>query len=171
MEANACGDAKGTVRGFQRHIESVPREEPCRACRDAKNVYNKARRVKSELGHATTDLIPILGSLRRLQALMYNGWPCCNVLQIAGLPPRSIAHLEMRERINKSDADKIKAAYRKLITITPDAKRHGLRQGAITSARKLARARGYVPAGNWEDIDNDKFDNQKHLGKLYKESA
>ena len=153
----------GSPAGFQMHLYLG--EETCADCRAAKAAYNKRNKVRRDLGLPSSDLIPVLGTVRRLQALMFLGWPVNYVLDRAGVRRRSIVRFEATERINKPDADKIARVYDELSMVVPTTA-HGLRRNEITRAQKYGRERSYVPPLAWDDIDNDVFNPAHQLRRI-----
>lgn len=151
----------GTPSGYRMHLYLG--EETCAECRLAWGRYNKRVKAAMDLGRGSR-LIPIQGTVRRLQALMCLGWPMSHILDQAGLKRQSILHFESRERVHRNIAAGIAKAYDELSMKLPDPKQ--IRPSAITMAKKHARARGYVPPLAWDDIDNDIFNPAHHLRRI-----
>ncbi len=137
-------------------------EDTCKLCRAAQSKYGTKHKQLKELGLPTTSLIPVQGTVRRLQGLMWMGWPVNYILDQAGVKRRSIVRFEETERIHEEDAKKIAAVYKKLAMTWADPK-YGLRMKEITRAKRYARKRGYVSPLAWEDIENEEFNWSKHI--------
>lgn len=153
----------GKIAGYRMHLYLG--EDTCKACRAAWSSYNTRLKHLKELGLPTTTLIPVQGTVRKLQALMFLGWPVNYILEVAGVKRRSIVRFEATDRIHSEEAQKIDAVFRKL-SMKPASPRAGLRQNEITRAKQYARERKYVPPLAWDDIDNDIFNPAHHLRRI-----
>lgn len=89
-------------------------------------------------------LVPSLGAVRRIRALMALGWRHEDVTPLIG--GRSSSHLasHRHKTINAHDWRLVDAAYQHLAAVP----------GPSAKSRKRAAAKGYVPPLAWDDIDD-----------------
>lgn len=86
-------------------------------------------------------LVPIIGTVRRLQALARMGWTVRAIAAAAGMAHQSIAGLDNSQRIRKATADAIARVYDDL----------SMRPGPSDITRRRATAAGYAPPLAWDD--------------------
>ncbi|HUX72259.1 MAG TPA: hypothetical protein VMV41_17240 [Cellulomonadaceae bacterium] len=86
-------------------------------------------------------LVPIIGTVRRLQALARMGWTVRAIAATANMPHQSIAGLDGARRIRKATADAITRVYNEL----------SMRPGPSDITRRRAAAAGYAPPLAWDD--------------------
>lgn len=94
-------------------------------------------------------LVPAVGTRRRLQALAAAGWPLSVVSTELGFSPSRAGHLLTAPVIHRRNADLV----RRLFDDWWDKRPRG---SALSIARTLQRARaeGWAPAAAWDDIDD-----------------
>lgn len=88
--------------------------------------------------------VPRVGTVRRIQALLYMGWGHAQMREHCGLNTGALIHQQGRW-VTRSTHDKVAAMFRDL-AMTP---------GPSSKARTYARQRGYIGPLGWDDIDND----------------
>lgn len=143
----------GTLAGYIAHRKL--KDLTCDACRQASTKYHKERLLKKQKGLPYSQFISATGSRRRVQALMTLGWPLVVILDHAGVVRRSLYHFMEADRINRDDAKKIEAAYRKLMLREPSTKEIDQRQ--ITRAKNRAAASNWAGPMDWNNIETDPF--------------
>lgn len=143
----------GTLAGYIAHRKL--KDLTCDACRRASTKYHKERRLKMDKGLPHTQFISATGSRRRVQALMTLGWPLVVILDHAGVVRRSLYHFMDADRINRDDARKIEATYRKLMVRPPSTKEVDQRQ--ITRAKNKAISSGWAGPMDWNNIEKDPY--------------
>lgn len=111
---------------------------------------------------ATPGRVDPTGTVRRIQALVANGWPMSNLAGHIGLSPRYVHVLVARSSdclIYGSTAAKVAAGYEEAKHLRPA--RHGVQPRIVKMARNLAASRGWPPASYWADrmdvIDDPHF--------------
>lgn len=97
-------------------------------------------------------LVDATGTRRRLQALVAMGWSFTALGPQVGIHQRPLGDLARAERITAGSARKVKAAYKRLILITPE--QGGVHSQARALARRVAAREGWVMPGAWDDIDD-----------------
>jgi hypothetical protein len=132
----------GTSPGYSAHMKL--REEPCRPCRDARNLYNKKLKYKALRmgGKASVDAT---GTRRRLQALARLGHTFEVIGRRMGVDksvPKDYCGVTF---VQLATAQKVKRVYEEL-SGTP---------GASTIARNRAIAKGWVAPLDWEGRNID----------------
>lgn len=91
------------------------------------------------------------GTVRRLQALMVNGWSQTKLAHAIGLEVRNFNHLVHGQRaVTVNTARKVRELYEQLWDQTPPLTSQGHR-GAYTRAKRYAEERGWVPPLAWDD--------------------
>lgn len=96
----------------------------------------------------TPDLVPAIGTARRLQALAAMGWPVTRSGIEAGISDTHARNLAggRRQLVTSEVARKVDAYYRPRC----------MRPGPSACARTVARRNGWVSALAWNDIDDPK---------------
>lgn len=92
----------------------------------------------------TEPFVPRIGTTRRIQALLYMGWPHAEISRRAGIVTSTLLNQQGRW-VTRSSHDKIAAVFAEL-ALTP---------GPSPRTRGWARSLGYVSALAWDDIDTD----------------
>jgi hypothetical protein len=103
-----------------------------------------------------TGWIDATGATRRLQALAYAGWPLKLIASDTGTDLgwlRQIRAGRTSGRVQSAIARKIAIAYDRLLPLTPPQDGR-YQQVAVTRARNLAAAEGWVSGWAWDDIDD-----------------
>jgi hypothetical protein len=125
---------------------------------------------------------PAIGSTRRLQALVAQGWSLPLLATETGLSPINLRRIANSDAMHVTDRvrEQITDAYDRLWNRTPDTSTaHGL--GSYTKSRNMAKARGWAPPLAWDDdtINDPKARPQgihhepvgKHQAQLIKRAA
>ncbi len=129
-------------------------------------ILNSTGRVKiataAKIRAVTPDSAPTIGwvdatgSMRRLQALAYVGWPLKLIASEAGTDLgwlREIRAGRASGRVQHTIARKVTGAYDRLLPLAPPQDTRYQRV-AVTRARNLAAAEGWVSGWAWDDIDD-----------------
>ena len=87
--------------------------------------------------------VPRVGTVRRLQALLYMGWTTRHLHEVYGIHPATL--YQQGRWVTRTTHDKVAAAYREL----------SHRPGPSHRTRSRARAKGYAGPADWDDIDHD----------------
>ena len=107
------------------------------------------RRVMS-VRHAEGFYVDATGTHRRLEALVWLGWPLRHFDRVRGVAPCATARILTKTTITRPTADEIAELYRTYSGLLPDPKdRH--EKMAVTQARLRARRLGYAPPAAWDD--------------------
>lgn len=99
-------------------------------------------------------LVPSLGSHRRIQALVANGWSLSRIGARLSIAPANMSSLMRRPHVAKRTHDAVVALFEELWQ-TPAPTETGHEKAAATRARKHAAARRWLPALAWDDPDTD----------------
>lgn len=115
----------------------------CPAAREAWRVYAKRRRE----GRLPAALVPALGTVRRLRALMALGWPSPQLAGRTGMATEQVLRLVAggRERVRRGTAAAVARLYDEL----------SMRPGPSTRTRLRATARGWMPPLAWDEDSLD----------------
>lgn len=119
-------------------------------CRTGIARYNEARRLAALNGQPTTDLVPALGTRRRIQALAALGWSFAQIGNLVGTDRTRIRGLLTQARVTPDLEARIVHAYDQLSMRIPTG-----HDGSITRIRNWATAQGWAPPLAWEDVDID----------------
>lgn len=88
--------------------------------------------------------VPRVGTVRRIQALLWMGWGHQQMRDHSGLRTAVLLHQQGRW-VTRSTHDRVAAMYRDL----------AMKHGPSAKARTYARQRGYASPFDWDDIDHD----------------
>lgn len=110
---------------------------------DAGSVPQKPSRQTAE------PFVPRIGTTRRIQALLYMGWPHAEISRRSGIVTSTLLNQQGRW-VTRSSHDKIAGVFTQL-AMTP---------GPSPRTRGWARALGYVGPLAWDDIDTDAEPNE-----------
>lgn len=105
--------------------------------------------------------VPELGTLRRLRALVADGWTAAELARRLD-HRRENMHQLLRPRptgsVTMTIADKVARLYADLHALAPEE--HGVSRYYAERARALAAAQGWAPSAYWddEDFDNPEFE-------------
>lgn len=88
--------------------------------------------------------VPRVGTVRRLQALLYMGWGHKQMREHCGLQTATLVHQQGRW-VERATHDAVAAMYRDL----------SHRRGPSTKAAHWAKRLGYAGPMDWHDIDHD----------------
>jgi hypothetical protein len=96
--------------------------------------------------------VPAIGSRRRVQALVCEGWSVSRQAALLGVTQPNFLRVLSQAHVRKSTHDKIDALYRRLDGHAPP---QGSQGEKISAAKAVARARrqGWMPRAWWDDID------------------
>lgn len=130
----------------------------CRPCRTADNRYLKQYKHEVATGrHRTTDGI---GTRRRIQALIANGWSCAALALQHGVSSRRIQALAHQTGpLTQTTAQGIQNLYDRLWDQPPPATTRAQQQAA-DRARKHAQELGWAVPLAWDDDEIDDPDAQ-----------
>jgi hypothetical protein len=130
-------------------------------CRSAIYAYN--RKWNSDIaigGEEAKRLVDATGTKRRIQALMVMGWLAGEIATACGWSSeQAVTNLLTRDKVNRATDERVRFVYRKLwkCWLNGDL-RHlvGEDVGTCRRARSIAQAeaKGFVPGGAWDDIDD-----------------
>lgn len=127
----------------------------CATCRAAPAAYERHRYRMMAYGQWQSSLTDATGTQRRIQALMWNGWPVARLAARLGCS-RNVLHLKLtrNKTVSVTVAAQVRALYDELWDQqapagTPDERR------AAARARRYAREHGFVPAMAWDDDEID----------------
>lgn len=138
----------GSVAGYRAGCRNT-------CCRQAIARYNENWRLRNYRGQPTSNLVPAVGTQRRLQALVALGWSIRQLaIRLDMDAPFLRTILACNDRVATATAEKVAVIYEELSMTVPPQDTPGRRQGA-TRARNHARKRGWVLPLMWDDIDND----------------
>jgi hypothetical protein len=149
--ARQSGASDTTVRGL------LPRPSPRRHAPLRHRIL--AENAAMLLALAPQDVIPrftpALGTVRRIQALVANGWPMIALGEQVGLYPKYVWELVDRAardetRVKGTTALAVACGYDKLRSRKPA--RHGIDKSAAAFAREFAQDRGWPPARYWDQF-------------------
>ncbi|WP_407563375.1 hypothetical protein [Streptomyces sp. 184] len=93
--------------------------------------------------------VPAIGTHRRLQALVYAGWPQARLAARLGTGPGNFTVMMTTGRVIVRTARAAAAVYDELWQADP--REHGVGPPAYSRARSHARARGWAPVVAWDD--------------------
>jgi hypothetical protein len=133
----------GTYAGYVAERKAAGAAGVCDDCRAAERQY-QARR-KRALAYGRPLKVPSIGSVRRLQALMANGWPGTYLAERLGVRRTNLPTHTRFPTIRTGNAQRIAELYDEL------------RLQAGPSKLTLARAEmcGFLPPECWEGVDID----------------
>lgn len=123
----------------------------CR-CDDTKEI-GRVRGKRYRQGRHAPSFAPVLGSQRRLQALMALGYSLVRLGLAMGIAPQHLRVLlnAHRPRVTLQTAAKVAAVYDNLCMTVPEKEYNN---NSVGLTRALAARRGYAPPLAWDDIDN-----------------
>ena len=98
-------------------------------------------------------LIPAVGSIRRVQALAWNGWSIAEQARLIGMEPTNMQRMMTRDVVQLRTAYAIRGLFDRLWDQVPPVVRPRDNQ-RIAMVRNAARRKGWVSALAWEDIDD-----------------
>lgn len=145
------GASDTTVRGL------LPRQSPGRHAPLRHRML--AENAAKLLALAPEDVIPrytpALGTVRRIQALVANGWPMISLGEHVGLYPKYVGELVGKAgrgetRVWGTTALAVARAYDTLRGRKPT--RHGVDKAAAAYARDFARDRDWPPSRYWDEF-------------------
>lgn len=133
----------GTYATYYRHLAGG--SQPCQPCRDAAARYERGRQL--DILNGVDRLVPKLGAVRRIRALMALGWPRRELARRAGYTGDALAGIlnGRRQTILRATHELIVELYDQL-SMTP---------GPSDRTRAIALEKGWDPPLAWEGIDID----------------
>jgi hypothetical protein len=93
------------------------------------------------------------GTHRRLQALVWLGWPLREFDRVRGVAPCATARILRKTVITRPTRDEIASLYDRYWSKHPDPQEH-FEKMTVTQARRRAVRLGYAPPAAWDDIDD-----------------
>jgi hypothetical protein len=98
--------------------------------------------------------VPPHGTRRRLQGLVFVGWPPPVLAAALGMRLQQVHGLLNRERdgVAVRTAGRVEALFAELWDQRPEE--HGVRHAAAVRARALAYGHGWAPPAVWDDLDD-----------------
>lgn len=100
-------------------------------------------------------LVPSVGTHRRIQALVVNGWSLQRIGERIGVHRSNMTSLMHRGQVEKRTHDAVVALFDELWR-TPAPAESWHEKSAATRARNYAVARRWLPALAWDDPDTDR---------------
>ncbi|MCC9307737.1 hypothetical protein LN042_11615 [Kitasatospora sp. RB6PN24] len=107
--------------------------------------------------------ISVVGTQRRLRALLVAGWPGAELARRLGVDKQQIHHhLKAPDTsgVEIATAARVRALFEELWPLQPE--RNGVAAHLALRARRLAQRHGWHPAAVWDDMDNP--DEQPNYG-------
>lgn len=98
---------------------------------------------------AAATVIDATGTRRRLHALVAGGWPQARLAAGLGMAPGNFGLTLAAPRVRVRTARAVHDLYDRWWNANPIE--HGASPGGVTRARRHAVARGWAPAGAWDD--------------------
>lgn len=90
------------------------------------------------------------GAMRRVQALMAEGWALSRISAESGINEQTLRDVIYGHDILVRTAEAVKAVYERLWDEAPDTS-NGYLAAGVTRTRKLAASRGWAPCMAWDD--------------------
>jgi hypothetical protein len=146
---NRCG----TITGMYDHYDRG--ERTCERCR---RFYTRHQNLyRMDVAKHGPILVSTLGVRRRIQALAWMGWSYQAIADNAGIHhDRSLGNILKRPTIRRDTAAKIDAAYRRLC----------MEPGPSPKTAQRARAKGWLSALVWDNIDDPNEDHELESARL-----
>jgi plasmid maintenance system antidote protein VapI len=98
---------------------------------------------------APSTVINAAGTRRRLQALVFAGWPQAHLASALGMSPGNFSTLVKTDRVIVRTARAVRDLYDRFWRADP--LRAGVPSGSVTRAKNLATAHRWAPVGAWDD--------------------
>ncbi|NYV73115.1 hypothetical protein [Streptomyces sp. UH6] len=141
--STASGVGYATVSGLLYNLSATrPRAVKIRQGNAQRLLAVKAENV------ATRYVAPV-GTQRRIQALVANGWPQRRLGPHFGIHPVYVHAVLTQPSVFGTTAASVAAAYDRLWNQDPH--HHGISASAVKKVRTHARANGWAPPGAWDD--------------------
>lgn len=118
----------------------------CASCTDGNSARTRHRRRLKAYGQ-WEGLVNSTGSQRRIQGLQLLGFTFDQIGAAAGVNRNTVWRVLIEQTIEPKTRDRINVAFKELLR-TPDA-------GLSKRTARLSKAKGYVSAYAWDDIDTD----------------
>ncbi|MCM1974603.1 hypothetical protein [Streptomyces sp. G1] len=97
----------------------------------------------------SSETVPAVGSIRRLQALAVAGWPWARIARESGLAPARLHRILTATVVTAEDARAVSAVYDRLSMVSPGL--CGVPAMYARAARARAAELGWAPVGAWDD--------------------
>jgi hypothetical protein len=135
---------RSTCPGRQHGTRTAYHNHGCR-CADAREAQRIALKRKRE-GRATSDLVPAIGTARRLQSLVASGYRQSALAPMLGVSGQRVNCLitPARHWVTRPIEAAVKALFRQIDGT----------DGGSQYARTTARRNGWVDAAAWDNIDD-----------------
>lgn len=125
-------------------------------CKAAINRYNNTRKLRALRGQPTSNLVPVKGTRRRLQALTRIGYTGPDLAARLGLTDQSYLNRITAARAGGPITHVTVDLARKIADLYDDLHDQPAPPSAgATRARSRAKRRGWQPPNAWHDIDRD----------------
>lgn len=98
--------------------------------------------------------MPSVGTHRRVQALVSQGWSLAKIAHEIGIKPQSLSAMLNQAEVRADTYRQVVSLYDALWDVPPP-QRTPSERGAVSRARGLAATRGWVSPLAWDDIDTD----------------
>lgn len=99
-------------------------------------------------------VVEAIGSRRRIQALIVNGWSQAKLAETLGMSTRTFGRVLRQDHVRASTHQAIAGVFEQLWNVAPPlASEHD--RAAAQRCAGYARALGWLPPLAWDDIDND----------------
>lgn len=103
---------------------------------------------------ADAALMPAVGTHRRVQALVYQGWSLAKIAHELGIKPQSLSAMLNQAEVRADTYRQVVSLYDALWDVPPP-QRTPSERGAVSRARNHAVSRGWASPLAWDDIDTD----------------
>lgn len=137
-------DGHGTYAAYNVHIKAG--EQPCEPCRRVGNRVRKHNTYLAQIGSPAS--VPVIGTLRRVQALRALGYSAHQIAEAGGLPWRTIDSLGRGSSVYRATAERIAKAFDRLSMQPLPTGR------AAAYNRTIARKNGWPPPLAWNNPDD-----------------
>lgn len=107
-----------------------------------------------ELDLAPGAKVPALGSRRRLEALMWNGWSASRLAHALGVEPTNLFYFRGSKTVTRATHDAVAALFDELWNVDPPEATHR-EKISVARTRRLARERRFAPPAAWDDATID----------------
>lgn len=150
----------GTPSGYRVHLTHG--QDPCVACREAHNRYERHRKYDEQLGRPR--IMPSLGLQRRFRALQRLGWSSRIISSVAGYPTdRNLQYALTHEECHRKTWLAVAHAY-DLLSMKLPPERTGKEKWSASRTRGHAERMGWPPPLAWDNIDDP---NEEPKGALF----
>lgn len=106
-----------------------------------------------ELDLAPGAKVPAIGSRRRLEALMWNGWSGSSLAHRLGVEPANLFYFRGTTTVTQATHDAVVALFDELWDVAPPCATHR-EKISVARTKRLARERNFAPPAAWDDLDD-----------------